>query len=116
MNMTGTTSNSVAAGANRLRIWAPIVATFSAATASQVAFYAAPFVFGFGAYHLPNVVYTPALLAWLFVPASVAMLFGLRRLAKFSRASSTKMPASSIVAIVAFGLLSAYIGVFIAFN
>jgi hypothetical protein len=87
-----------------------------AATAVQIAFYGAPSFFGFGAYHVASAWVTAAAVAWAIGPASIALVAGLWRVAAFRRRLRTKLSASDVAVVILVALVSAYLGVFVAFN
>ena len=116
MNSTVTSSSLGAPRITRLKLWAGVVAAAMAATAVQIAFYGAPSFFGFGAYHVASAWVTLAALAWAVGPALLALVAGLWRVASFRRRSNTKLSASDIAVVILLALVSAYLGIFVAFN
>ena len=116
MNASDDSSSRGATRTTRGRLWFGIVVAFIAASGVQILFYGAPRLLGFRTYNVPDPWYTPTVLAFLFLPALLAAAFSLRRIGVVSRRPHTPRSGAQVAVVLVLAVVSAYLGVFVAFN
>jgi hypothetical protein len=99
------------------RVWLQVVAAFTTATLVQLFLYAGPSHLARGTPWLPAALYTPYVLFFIAGPALLATVFAVLRVRRHDRANGRQATGfASGAALTVLALLSAYLGVFVAFN
>jgi hypothetical protein len=97
-------------------MWLQVVVAFTVATLMQLFLYVGPSFLARGT-ELPGALYTPYVLFFIVGPALIATVFAVSRVRRHDRACGRQsMGFASGAALTVLALLSAYLGVFVAFN